>query len=38
MGKRKNGMGMDGNEWIKNMDANDNENQRYVVMRVMEVK
>ena len=36
--ERKNGMGMDGNEWIKNMDANENEKQRCVVMRVMEVK
>ena len=35
---RKNGMGMDGNEWIKNMDANENEKQRRVVMRVMEMK
>ena len=26
--ERKNGMGMDGNEWIENMDANENENQR----------
>ena len=26
--KRKNGMGMDGNEWIENMDANENEKQR----------
>ena len=24
---RKNGMGMDGNEWIQNMDANENEKQ-----------
>ena len=32
--ERKNGMGMDGNEWIKNIDANRNEKQRYVVMRV----
>ena len=38
MGKRKNGMGMDGNEWIENKDANENEKQRCVVMRVMEVK
>ena len=36
--ERKNGMGMDGNEWIENIDANGNEKQRYVVMRVMEVK
>ena len=26
--KRKNGMGMDGNEWIENIDANENEKQR----------
>ena len=25
--ERKNGMGMDGNEWIQNMDANENEKQ-----------
>ena len=36
--KRKNEMGMDGNEWIENMDANRNEKQICVVMRVMEVK
>ena len=36
--ERKNGMGMDGNEWIQNIDANGNENQRCVVMRVMELK
>ena len=36
--KRKNGMGMDGNEWIENIDANENEKQRCVVMRVMELK
>ena len=34
----KNGMGMDRNEWIENIDANNNEKQRCVVMRVMEVK
>ena len=28
VGKRKNGMGMDENEWIENMDANENEKQR----------
>ncbi len=28
VGERKNGMGMDGNEWIENMDANENEKQR----------
>ena len=26
--ERKNGMGMDGNEWIENIDANENEKQR----------
>ena len=36
--ERKNGMGMDGIEWIENMDANGNEKQRCVVMRVMELK
>ena len=35
---RKNGMAMDGNEWIENIDAKANEKQRCVVMRVMEVK
>ena len=25
---RKNGMGMDGNKWIENIDANENEKQR----------
>ena len=38
VGERKNGMGIDQNEWIKNMHANDNENQERVVMRVMELK
>ena len=38
VGKRKNGMGMDGNEWIENIDANRNEKKRSVVMRVFEVK
>ena len=38
MVERKNGMGMDGNEWIENIDANENENQERVVMRVMELK
>ena len=28
VGKRKNGMGMDGNEWIEIIDANENEKQR----------
>ena len=27
VGKRKNGMGMDGNEWIEIIDANENEKQ-----------
>ena len=36
--ERKIGMGMDGNEWIENIDANGNEKQRCVVMRVMELK
>ena len=36
--ERKNGMEMDGHEWIKNIDANENEKQRCVVMKVMEVK
>ena len=36
--ERKNGMGMDGNEWIENIDANENEKKRCVVMRVMELK
>ena len=36
--KRKNEMGMDGNEWIEIIDANENEKQEGVVMRVMEVK
>ena len=35
---RKNGMGMDGNEWIENIDANEIEKQGCVVMRVMELK
>jgi len=38
VGERKNGMGMDVNEWIENIDTNENEKQRCVVMRVMEVK
>ena len=36
--ERKNGMGMDGDEWIENIDANENEKQICVVMKVMEVK
>ena len=35
---RKNGMVVDGNEWKENMDAIENEKQRCVVMRVMELK
>ena len=27
VGKRKNGIGMNGNEWIENIDANENEKQ-----------
>ena len=38
VGKRKNGMGMDGNEWIEIIDANENEKQRCVAMKVMELK
>ena len=34
----KNGMGIDGNEWIQNIDANENEKQGCVVMRVTELK
>ena len=36
--ERKNGMGMDENECIYNIDANENGKQRCVVMRVMEEK
>ena len=36
--EKKNGMGMDEHEWIENIDANENEKQGCVVMRVMEVK
>ena len=36
--ERKIGMEMDGNECIENIDANGNEKQGCVVMRVMEVK
>lgn len=36
--ERKIGMVMYGNEWIQNIDANRNEKQRCVVMKVMEVK
>ena len=38
VGKRKNEMVMDGNECIENIDANINEKQRCVMMRVMEMK
>ena len=38
VGKRKNGMEMNGNEWIEIIDANENEKQICVVMKVMEVK
>ena len=38
VGKRKIRMGMDGNRWIENIDANRNEKQGCVVMRVMELK
>ena len=36
--ERKTGMGIDENKWIENKDANGNEKQGRVVMRVMEVK
>ena len=36
--EKKNEMGMDGNECIENIDANNNEKQRCVVMRVIELK
>ena len=36
--ERKNGMGINVNEWIENMNANENEKQECVVMKVMEVK
>lgn len=38
LSERKNGMGMDAYEWIENIDANGNEKQRCVVMRVMEIQ
>ena len=38
VGERKKRMGMDENEWIQNIDANENEKQGCVVMRVMELK
>ena len=34
----KNGMVMNAKEWIENIDANENEKQGCVVMRVMELK
>jgi len=34
----KNGMVMNAKEWIENIDANENEKQICVVMKVMEVK
>ena len=36
--ERKNGVEMDGNEWIENINVNENEKQICVVMKVMEVK
>ena len=36
--ERKIRMGMDGNGWIENIDANEKEKQSCVVMRVMELK
>ena len=35
---RKNGMAFNGNECIENIDANENEKKRCVVMRVMQLK
>ena len=35
---RKNEMAFNGNKWTENIDANRNEKQRWVVMRVMELK
>ena len=35
---RKNEMVINENEWIENIDVNENEKQRCVMMRVMEVK
>ena len=35
---RKNGMGIDGNECIENIDANENEKQGWSVMRGKEVE
>ena len=36
--ERKNGMGIDGNEWAWNKDANRHGNEEWAVMRVMDVK
>ena len=36
--ERNNGMGMDGYEWIENIDASENEKQICVVMKVMDLK
>ena len=36
--ERKNGMGIDGNEWARNKDANRHGNEEWAVMRVMDVK
>ena len=38
VGKRKNEMEMNSNEWIEIIYANENEKQRCVVMKVMELK
>ena len=37
-GWEEEGVEMDGNECIENINANENEKQRWVVMRVMELK
>ena len=36
--ERKNGMGIDGNEWMENKDANRQGREEWVVMRVKEVE
>ena len=36
--ERKNKMLIDGNKWIENINANRNEKERRVVIRVMEEK
>ena len=36
--ERKNGMGIDGNEWMENIDANRQGREEWVVMRVKEVE